>query len=97
MKSQAINETTRRRRQDTGRASTLALRARNVLHNLDGNVPLMRSDLNKRVRPKRAALTPIPEGWRRYVLFGCFAIGVVGVLMTLGATYLLPRVLPYLR
>jgi hypothetical protein len=54
------------------------------------------SDSSGRSRPKRAPLKPVPEEWRRYALLGCLAIAAVGVLGTLGAICLLPRILPYL-
>jgi hypothetical protein len=53
--------------------------------------------LSGRYRPTRAPLKPVPEGWRRYALMGCLAIAALGVLTTLGAVYLLPWFLPYLR
>jgi hypothetical protein len=55
------------------------------------------SELSGPYRPTRAPLKPVPEGWRRYALMGSFAIAVLGVLTTLGAVYLLPSLLPYLR
>jgi hypothetical protein len=55
------------------------------------------SDLSEHPPPKRAPLKPIPEGWRRFALLGSFAIAALGVLVTLGAVYLLPWLLPYLR
>ncbi len=45
----------------------------------------------------RAPLKPIPEGWRRYALLGTAAIGVLGVLATLGMVYVLPSLLPFIR
>ncbi|MGV3633236.1 MAG: hypothetical protein ACO1NY_02730 [Pseudorhodoplanes sp.] len=48
-------------------------------------------------RPKSAPLKPVTEGWRRYVLLGCLAIAMIGVMTTLGAVYLLPHLLPFLR
>jgi hypothetical protein len=53
--------------------------------------------LIERPGSQRAPLKPIPEGWRRFALLGSFAIAAIGVLTTLGAVYLLPWLLPYLR
>jgi hypothetical protein len=42
-------------------------------------------------------LKPVSEGWRRYALFGAFAIAAFGVLAALGAVHLLQWLLPHLR
>ncbi|MGE3988467.1 hypothetical protein [Pseudorhodoplanes sp.] len=55
------------------------------------------SGLAERDPPKRAPLKPVPEGWRRFVLLGILAIAALGVFATLGAVYLLPALLSYLR
>jgi hypothetical protein len=38
-----------------------------------------------------------PEGWRRFVLLGVFALAALGVLATLAAITTLSALLPYLR
>jgi hypothetical protein len=60
-------------------------------------LPAAMPDLPKFDRPKRAPLKPVSEGWRRYALFGAFALAALGVLATLGAVHALPWLLPYLR